>query len=172
MNNKIDLVKLSEKIYQKILQEVAQASAENRINELLIKYGLSDEIEYSYYDINNSKILVVGRSMIDKDVMIAIAKKYGIRENRLEFEIDYDKLTNYDFSKLRNSITYSDVLVGPMPHKVSGIGDYSSFLALTDAEPENYPKIIRLASANELKITKETFKNGLINTRLYNDLYN
>ena len=45
MNNSIDLVKLSEKIYQKVLQEVAQASAENRIDELLIKYGLNDEIE-------------------------------------------------------------------------------------------------------------------------------
>lgn len=172
MERNIDLIELSERIYQKIIKEVTEASYENRIDEILKKYGLDNEIQYSYYDINNSKILVVGQSMVDKDIMIAIAKKYGIRENRFEFELDYDKLTNYDFSKLKNSVTYSDVLVGPMPHKVSGIGDYSSFLTMTDAEPENYPKIIRLASANELKITKETFRNALINTRLYNDLYN
>ena len=69
-------------------------------------------------------------------------------------------------------MTYSDVLVGPLPHRVEGIDGYSSFLAMVEANPEDFPKIIRLESANELKITKESFKNGLLNTRLFNDLYN
>ena len=33
------------------------------------------------------------------------------------------------------------------------------------------PKVIKLEASNELKITKESFKNGLLETRLYNDLY-
>lgn len=172
MNNSIDLVKLSEKIYQKVLQEVTQASAENRIDELLIKYGLNDEIEYSYYDINNSKILVVGDSRVSIDDLIGIAKKYGISSNKLEFELDYTRLHNFDFGKLRNSLTYSDVLVGPLPHKVEGIDGFSSFLAMVDNNPSDFPKVIRLEASNELKITKESFKNGLLNSRLYNDLYN
>ena len=128
----------------------------------MLKYGLNDEIEYPYYDINNSKILVVGNSVVNKDILVSIAKKYGIRENRLEFELDYTRLHNYDF----------DVLVGPLPHKVEGIDGFSSFLAMTDANPSEFPKITRLESSNELKITKESFKNGILNSRLYSDLYN
>ena len=167
----IDLTELSEKIYQKVLKEVVEASQTNSINKLLKKYGLEDEIEYSYYDLNNSKILVVGDSRVSKDDLTAIAKKYGIRENRLEFELDYTRLHNYNFGNLKNSMTYSDILVGPLPHKVEGIDGFSSFLAMVDACPEEFPKVIRLEASNELKITKESFKNGLLETRLYNDLY-
>lgn len=167
----IDLTELSEKIYQKVLKEVVEASQTNSINELLKKYGLEDEIEYSYYDFNNSKILIVGDSRVSKDDLIGIAKKYGIRENRLEFELDYTRLHNYNFGNLRCSMTYSDVLVGPLPHKVEGIDGFSSFLAMVEACPEEFPKVIRLEASNELKITKESFKTGLLETRLYNDLY-
>ena len=131
----VDLSELSEKIYQKVLKEVVEASYNNRINEVLLKYGLQDEIEYSYYDINNSKILVVGDSRVNKNDLIGIAKSIGIRENRLEFELDYTRLHNYDFGNLRNSMTYSDVLVGPLPHRVEGIDGYSSFLAMVEANP-------------------------------------
>lgn len=172
MENKIDLIELSEKIYQKVIKEVTEASYNNRIEEVLKKYGLQDEIQYSYYDINNSKILVVGDSRVNKNDLIGIAKKIGIRENRLEFELDYNRLHNYDFSNLKNSMTYSDVLVGPLPHKVEGIEGFSSFLSMVDDSPEDFPKVIKLEASNELKITKESFKNGLLNTRLFNDLYN
>ena len=91
-------------------------------------------------------------------MLVNIARKYGIKENRIEFELDYARLTNYNFSKLRNSMVYSDVLVGPMPHKVEGIEGFSSFLAMTEANPEEFPKIIKLESSNELKITKNTFR--------------
>lgn len=172
MREEVNLLEIQEKIYQKVLKEVTEAYYENRLNEVLNKYGLQDEIEYPYYDRNNSKILVVGNSMVSKDKLVAIAKKYGINEKFLEFELDYDRLHNYNFAKLENSMNYSDVLIGPLPHKVSGIDGFSSFLAMTDAHPENYPKIIRLQGSNELKITKESFLKGLQNTRLYNDLYN
>ena len=172
MHNDYDLATISEKIYQKVLKEVTDAFYNDKINEVLLKYGLNDEIEYPYYDINNSKILVVGNSVVNKDILVSIAKKYGIRENRLEFELDYTRLHNYDFGKLKNSMVYSDVLVGPLPHKVEGIDGFSSFLAMTDANPSEFPKITRLESSNELKITKESFKNGILNSRLYSDLYN
>ena len=168
----MELTLILEKVYQKLVKEITEASYENKIDEVLKKYDLQDEIEYSYYDIKNSKILIIGDSLVDKNDLINIARKYGIKENRIEFELDYNKLTNYNFGKLRNSMNYSDVLVGPIPHKVGGIEGYSSFLAMTDDMPEEYPKIIRLESSNELKITRQSFINGLLNSRLYNDLYN
>lgn len=172
MDKSFDLLELSEKIYQKVLKEVTIAYSENKINEVLIKYGLIDEIEYPYYDINNGKILVVGDSRVNKNDLIGIAKQYGLKESRIDFQLDYIKLHNFDFGNLRNSFTYSDVLVGPLPHKVEGIDGFSSFLAMVEANPEEFPKITRLESSNELKITKESFKNGLLKTRLYSDLYN
>lgn len=168
----MELTLILEKVYQKLVKEITEASYENKIDEVLKKYELQDEIEYPYYDIKNSKILIIGDSLVNKNDLINIARKYGIKENRIEFELDYNKLTNYNFGKLRNSMNYSDVLVGPIPHKVEGIEGYSSFLAMTDAMPEEYPKIIRLESSNELKITRQSFINGLLNSRLYNDLYN
>lgn len=169
MDKKIDLAEILEKVYGKISKEITDAYYNDEIDYILEKYDLKDEISYSYYDFNNAKILVIGNSMISKDVMASIAKKYGIKENRLEFELDYDRLHNYNFGNLRNNMSYSDVLVGPLPHKVKGIENYSSFLAMAEANPEEFPKIIRLEGSNELKITKQSFLDGLLKTRLYND---
>ncbi len=169
MDKKIDLAEILEKVYGKISKEITDAYYNDEINYILEKYDLKDEISYSYYDFNNAKILVIGNSMISKDVMVSIAKKYGIKENRLEFELDYDRLHNYNFGNLKNNMSYSDILVGPLPHKVKGIENYSSFLAMAEANPEEFPKIIRLEGSNELKITKHSFLDGLLKTRLYND---
>lgn len=169
MDKNIDLAEILEKVYGKIAKEITVAYYNGEIDYILEKYDLKDKISYSYYDFNNSKILIVGNSMISKAVMISIAKKYGIKENRLEFELDYDRLHNYNFGNLRNNMSYSDVLVGPLPHKVKGIENYSSFLAMAEANPEEFPKIIRLEGSNELKITRQSFLDGLLKTRLYND---
>lgn len=169
MDKKTNLAEILEKAYSKIAKEITDAYYNDEIDYILEKYDLKDEIFYSYYDFNNAKILVVGNSMISKDVMISIAKKYGIKENRLEFELDYDRLHNYNFGNLRNNMSYSDILVGPLPYKVKGIENYSSFLVMAEANPEEFPKIIRLEGSNELKITKQSFLDGLLKTRLYND---
>ena len=93
----MELTLILEKVYQKLVKEITEASYENKIDEVLKKYDLQDEIEYSYYDIRSSKILVIGDSVVDKTTLINTAKKFGIKENRLEFQLDYNKLTNYDF---------------------------------------------------------------------------
>ena len=79
MDKKIDLAEILEKVYGKISKEITDAYYNDEINYILEKYDLKDEISYSYYDFNNAKILVIGNSMISKDVMVSIAKKYGIK---------------------------------------------------------------------------------------------
>lgn len=91
-----------------------------------------------------------------------IAKKNGIDPKKIEFELDYEKF--------KYNMSYSDVLIGPMPHKVKGLDESSSFLSMVREHPEDYPKIIELRDANELKITKQSFLNGLLETRLYNEI--
>ena len=178
MNNKMDLAEILEKIYQKIEKEINDADQNGTLNEVLKKYEFEEFIKteeadgYSFYDKNKAKILIIGDSKVGKDILVAIAKNLGIREKKLEFELDYEKLTNYNFEKLRYTYSYSDILIGPMPHKVLGIEGFSSFLAMVEKNQEEFPKTIRLQSANELKITKESFKEALIKTRLYKDITN
>ena len=166
----MDLVQILEKIHQKLTKEVTNAYYNGNIDELLNKYGLEEEVEHFYYNYNNSKIIVIGESRVNKSDLEYIAKKNGIDPKKIEFELDYEKLTNYNFEKFKNNMSYSDVLIGPMPHKVKGLDESSSFLSMVREHPEDYPKIIELRDANELKITKQSFSNGLLETRLYNEI--
>lgn len=166
----MDLVQILEKIHQKLTKEVTNAYYNGNIDELLNKYGLEEEVEHFYYNYNNSKIIVIGESRVNKSDLEYIAKKNGIDPKKIEFELDYEKLTNYNFEKFKNNMSYSDVLIGPMPHKVKGLDESSSFLSMVREHPKDYPKIIELRDANELKITKQSFLNGLLETRLYNEI--
>ena len=169
MNN-ISLAEILESIYAKISKEVVNAYNENKLDELLEKYGLQDEVEYNYYDSNSSKILILGDLATNKNELLGKAKSLGINKEQIEFGPDYVRMHNFDYEKLRNNFTYSDVMVGPIPHKGKNIKGYSSFLAMAKAMPSEFPKIIQLESSNELKITKHSFEHGIKQTRLYADL--
>lgn len=166
----MDLVQILEKIHQKLTKEVTNAYYNGNMDELLNKYGLEEEVEHFYYNYNNSKIILIGQSRVNKSDLEHIAKDNGIDPKRIEFELDYEKLTNYNFERFKYNMSYSDVLIGPMPHKVKGLDESSSFLSMVREHPEDYPKIIELRDANELKITKQSFFNGLLETRLYNEI--
>lgn len=166
----MDLVQILDKIYQKLTKEVSSAYYNGNIDELLDKYGLKEEVGHFHFNYNNSKIIVIGESRVNKSDLEYIAKKNGIDPKRIEFELEYEKLTNYNFEKFKYNMSYSDVLIGPMPHKVKGLDASASFLSMVREQPENYPKIIELRDANELKISKQSFLNGLLKTRLYNEI--
>lgn len=165
----MDLVQILNKIYQKLTKEVSSAYYNGNIDELLSKYGI-EEVGHFYYNYNNSKIIVIGESRVNKSDLKYIAKKNGIDPKRIEFELEYEKLTNYNFEKFKYNMSYSDVLIGPIPHKVKGLDASASFLSMVREHPEDYPKIIELRDANELKISKQSFLNGLLETRLYNEI--
>ena len=71
----IDLLEILEKIYTKLIKELTDAYHNGNLDEILKKYGLEDEVEHFYYDANNSKIIVIGDSRINKNEMEIIAKK-------------------------------------------------------------------------------------------------
>ena len=156
-------------LYGKIVSEVNKAFNENKVDDLIKKYGLEETEEYCYFNVSTSKILVLGDLACDKNILLGKAKSLGIEKNQIEFGPDYSKMTNFDFSKLRNSMEYSDVLVGPIPHKGKNIGDFSSFLAMAENLKSEFPKIIRLEDSNGLKVTKSSFSKGIQETRLYNE---
>ena len=71
----IDLAELLKKIYQKLVKEVNAAYHNGNLDEILKKYELEDEVEHFYYDANNSKIIAIGDSRVNKNEMEIIAKK-------------------------------------------------------------------------------------------------
>ena len=166
MNN-ASLAEILERIYAKLTKEVTEAYYNDEVEKVLEKYELADEIEYNYYDSNRSKILVLGGSVVSKDDLLGKAKKMGIRKEQIEFGPDYTRMHNYDYSQLRNNFNYSDILIGPIPHKGKNIEGYSSFLAMAKSNPADFPKIITLEGSNKLKITITSFENGIKQTRLY-----
>ena len=165
----IDLVQLLKKIYQKLTKEVSDAYYSGNVEELLKKYGLEDEVEHFYYT-NHSKIIVIGDSRINKNEMEIVAKKKGIDPRKIEFVLEYDKFSNYNFEKFKYNMSYSDILLGPIPHKVKGLDESSSFLTMVRKNPDIFPKVIDIRNSNELKITKNSFLNGLLKTRLYSEI--
>ena len=97
-----------------------------------------------------------------------IAKKCGIKADRIEVISEYEKLTNLNFEKYRYNTNYSDIIIGPAPHKVKGIGGYSSAISMMEHNPEEYPKLIRAETdGGELKLTATSFEAALRQTQQY-----
>ena len=162
------LTEILEQIYIKISREITNAYYNNEINDIMVKYDLlKTEDNINYYN-KNAKILVLGALSCNKDDLIKKAKNLGITKEQIEFGPDYLRMHNYNYEKLRNNTSYTDILVGPIPHKGKGIEEYSSFLAMTKTKPEEFPNIIELDSSNGLKITKNTFEKAIKSSKLYN----
>ena len=83
--------------------------------------------------------------------------------------VEYDDLTNFDISTLENSTQYTDVFIGAVPHKMRGIGDTNNPVqTLIDGSETIYPKIHKLMSGSELKITKKNLTDVIVQSILFN----
>lgn len=158
---------LRAKIIRKINIEINLAIKNNILFELIEKYGVElDEISYQSGITRRSKILVLGQlSGKVKDYQM-VAKKLGIKEDNLEF-IDYDRVKHLNTERLRYSSEYSDIICGPIPHKVEGMGNTSSFITEIEKNPSEYPKLIKATANDYLKLSISDFKETILKTRLF-----
>jgi hypothetical protein len=141
--------------------------------EFLLRIPEFSEIVSIYPSINltRSKILVLGASAVNVDDLRTRAKKIGIDEKRLVFEVDYNKIVNFPFSKLQYSEEFSDILLGPMPHKNKGTEDYGSAIENMKQNQDKFPKVILLHNeSGNLKISATAFDYAIKQTRVYLDL--
>lgn len=93
--------------------------------------------------------------------LVGKAKKFGLTRSHLRFKTDYSKFTQFDLSELQYSNVCAGILVGPVPHKMKGVGDSASVLQLFAAE-EGYPPAVAMRTASgELKGTKKSFDAAL-----------
>lgn len=164
---------LIDEIYSKIVEEVtlANRTSPDELNKVLDKYGFTEKKQsYQYCNIRSSKIIVFGRTEIKQNILDAIAKNLGIHPERIDY-ISYDDTTNYDISNLEYSNKYSDILVGPVPHKAKNMGDYSSMIESIEANSECFPPLIRVTDEKgTLRISKTSFKTALSKTQLFKEL--
>lgn len=171
--NTMELGNLSQKLLARINHDLYMENQNDCVDIFLKKLGYNDFIEEKNapYNTKNAKILIIGECQIKKEYIMAISKKLGILPKNIEIIDDYEKITNIDFSRFEYNDNYSDIIVGPCPHKARGIGDHSSFIRMIEHDPEKYPKLIRAMSGEELKITKKSIEIALKQTRQYLDLY-
>jgi hypothetical protein len=107
------------------------------------------------------KILVLGATALDVKTMNGIAKLYGFRKDDFEFEVDYNKMVSFS-GRMGKLEKYSALILGACPHKVQNLGDWSSLVEKCK-NTEGMPIAIDARSrAGELKVTKESFKEALV----------
>jgi len=161
---------LKSKIMQKINTEITLALKNCTLDEIIEKYGV--EIEKTQYFsgvTRRSKILVLGQlSGKVKDYQIT-AKKLGVKEDNLEF-VDYAGAMHLSVERLRYSNEYSDIICGPVPHKIEGMGYTSSLIAEIEKNPSEYPKLIKAVANDSLKFSISGFKEYISRTRFFEEI--
>ena len=147
---------------EKITEILSRANRNGQLEELLKIMGLSDLIgcENTFETYREGKIVVVGGTEVKEETLASIGKQLGIDKKRFEFCLEYKEIQKYDFRKMQYAPQYRVVLFGPVPHSGHGKGDSGSIIAEIE-KSEAFPRVERLISGQELKITKTNFREKL-----------
>lgn len=162
----IELSDLEDELMDRMPYEItAILSKLNRIGQLeefLEMLGMSDLLraDSGFKSYKNGKIVVVGGSEVEERVLIGVAKSLGLDKSRFEFCLDYVLIQTYNFKKMQYKPEYRVVLFGPSPHSGRGKGESGSIIAELE-QSKAYPRVVRMQSGRELKITKTNFRKTL-----------
>ncbi len=165
---------LDQKVFEDLAMEATDlfythlifAKEEGNLYEFFENHGMLGLLPQDYRDSflaqeSYGKIILIGDSSIGTDIIRRIFKDFGISSDRVELYLDYNKLTNRDFTGFRYSLEkYSHILAGPMPHSMKVRGQASSLINLLDST-EGFPPVKRLEGSHGLKITKANLRDAL-----------
>ena len=157
---------LEDEVMRRLPEEITailtRLNCRGELENLLSLLGMSDLIEQDddFHSYKDGKIVVVGGTEIKEEVLLSIAKNLGIDKSRFEFCLDYEKIQKYNFKKMQYAPQYRVILFGPTPHSGYGKGNSSSIIAEIE-KLKAYPRVERLISGQELKITKSNFREIL-----------
>lgn len=110
--------------------------------------------------LSSKKIAVIGKTSVRKEELILVGKKIGISKKRLLFFTNYNDTKSRNLDSMLWNPAYGAILFGPVPHSGHGKGDSSSIITMFE-NANGYPKVERLLSGFELKITKSNFRMKL-----------
>lgn len=157
-----ELEVIIEKIIETVRTDLITANRLGTLDLALAKYGIENDFcDTEVQSRNGTTILVLGACSISKADLDNLYKKFKLKRKTFEF-VAYDEVTNFNFSKLIGNNKYTDIFVGPVPHKAMNIGKCSGVLEYLLSSKEIPAKITELKDSNgELKISKRTFKKAL-----------
>lgn len=152
-----------ERMGQELLPALTRANRMGDLEALLETLGMSDLLEGGGEPnpLEIGKIIVLGGSKVPVDRLRKVAKNAGFDPDRFEFQTDYKRLQHFNFGKIRGSMGYIAIFAGPMPHSTPGSAEASSFIARVESNRNDYPELFKLGTPNELKITRNSFEDGL-----------
>lgn len=151
-----------EDLMGEITHRFSVANSNGTLKDLLEKLGwgslLSPEAE-PLFTFENGKILVIGAQTVGLEQLRMTVKKLGLKVDRFEFVLDYDKAQTFEYKKLEYNANYRAVLVGAVPHSTTGTGRSSNLITELESYPDKYPRVIALrAEDGTLRVTKSGFK--------------
>lgn len=156
---------INKRMYNEIL-DANRSGDEDELNRVLKKWNYDSNEEDNYVDVGRMKVLVLGKSETQREYLEDVIRSLGMDVGQFEFIIDYEH--GFDFAILKNSLSYSDVIVGGMGHMQKGGGDSSSAIANMESHPDIYPHTVRcVTSAGELKMTKKSFYRAVKETKAF-----
>ena len=89
--------------------------------------------------LRNKKIMIISGNPIDNRILVRLFNKYNIDSRNVETPLlgEYQKLTNQGDRILdslkRNSLSYLGIIVGVMPHQLSGNREKTNFLSTIES---------------------------------------
>ena len=160
-----------EGLYEQVIEKIRakmflynRDSDTNALSEYLKSIGMEDLLKLTphYETYKSGKIIIIGESAINKNIVCGILKEFDIDKDRAELYLEYEDAESFNFKKLRYNPSYRAVLVGPMPHSTSGKVTHSNVIAEMEQE-SGYPRVVRLLANQGLKITKTNLKEAIQN---------
>lgn len=147
-------------LYSLLKSQVYDANRMGEMQGIYNRYAVikrPDELPY----FSDSKILVLGASVLSADDLKKEVNQSGLSSDRFEFRLEFKK-ASYNLDKYKGNVNYAAICLGPLPHKMPGIDAASSAIAKVKNHPELYPKLFEIRNnAGELKITRSSFKDVL-----------
>lgn len=162
-------ISMMERMGQELLPALTKANRTGDLEALLESLGMSDllKADKEPSPLEVGKVIVLGSSQVPVDKLRKTAENSGFNPDLFEFQTDYKRLQHFNFGKIRGSMGYIAIFAGPMPHSTPGAAAASSFIAKVENNRDDYPELFRLGKPNELKITKNSFKDGLKQLRAF-----
>ena len=152
-----------EEILEEIQKKVFLANRLDKLDDLLLKWGITQSLEESSIVDDKpkyGKIAIIGNSEIKENAVCEIFESFGISKDRLELCLDYELAQRYNYRKMHCNSAYSLILFGPVPHSAKEKGDSESIISSLEKDA-NYPPVVRILCSNGLKVTKSSLKKTI-----------
>ena len=154
--------RLKEEFHYNLNEILSSLNQSGQLVKILSMMGLERLLPQNKFAAKTDKmIVVIGQTNTKIDKLIGVAKELGFRKEQFIFCLDYDEAKTFQYKKMQYSPKYAAVLIGAVPHSTKDKGAFSSIISALEQQ-DGYPPVIRVGS-NNLKITKSSFKESLLN---------